>query len=260
MTFKLVALDIDGTLLNSRGELPDKHKQAIRHAMNSGIHVVFATGRYHMQTEWIIEAVDYRGILVSSDGAVTIDVPTRKVIHEYAFHVSGVTPLIRVCRERGLHCSICTAFDYYVESIDETHMENCQRYGIRYTFHDDLLALPDPVMKFTVSDPSGTGGWQDIALPQNLRIKTDAPHFKEYVHAQASKTNALSQVLRFLSIEPAEMIAIGDFYNDVDMLEYAGVGIAMGNAPDELKDRANDITSSNDEDGVYYALQKYLFT
>lgn len=260
MAFKLVALDIDGTLLDSQGKLPLKHKAVIKQAMDAGIYVVLATGRYHMQTEWIINELDYRGILVSNDGAVTINAQTGKVISENSFPVNDVAQFIKACRERSLHCAVCTAFDYYVESVDEAHEEHYHRYGIRYTFHDDLLTLSDSVMKFTISEPEKIGGWQDTSLPENLRVKTDAPHFKEYVHSKASKTNALSQVLRSMSIEPAEMIAIGDFYNDVDMLEYAGIGIAMGNAPDEVKDLAYDVTRSNDEDGVYYALHKYLFS
>ncbi|MCK0470544.1 HAD hydrolase family protein [Alkalihalobacillus sp. APA_J-10(15)] len=66
-------------------------------------------------------------------------------------------------------------------------------------------------------------------------------------------------MLHKLSIDKSEIIAIGDFYNDLEMIEFAGLGIAMGNAPDDLKDKANVVTSSNNEDGVFYALEKYLF-
>ncbi|WP_308446070.1 HAD hydrolase family protein [Halalkalibacter sp. APA_J-10(15)] len=79
------------------------------------------------------------------------------------------------------------------------------------------------------------------------------------IHPQAHKASALEQVLHKLSIDKSEIIAIGDFYNDLEMIEFAGLGIAMGNAPDDLKDKANVVTSSNNEDGVFYALEKYLF-
>ncbi|MNI95067.1 putative phosphatase [compost metagenome] len=75
---------------------------------------------------------------------------------------------------------------------------------------------------------------------------------------KASKTSAIEFLCNKLNIEKEEVIAIGDNYNDMDMLQYAGVGIAMGNAPDIVKKKADDITSTNDEDGVAKALEKYF--
>jgi Cof subfamily protein (haloacid dehalogenase superfamily) len=257
MQYKLVALDLDGTLLNSEGKLPEKHIQAVKKAQQSGIHVVIATGRYWMQTEWIIRKLGFKGILVSNDGAVNINTDTKQTIHEFSYTVNDLKAIIDHCRQNGIYFSVCTAFEFFVELMHEGQEEDLRKYEIVHTFHHDVMQLKENVMKFTVWDKYMKNGWQDIPLP-NLKIKIDNPHFKEYIHPLANKANGLKQVLCQLQIDPSEVIAIGDFYNDLEMFELAGFSIAMGNAPDDVKERADDTTSSNDEDGVYFALEKHL--
>jgi hydroxymethylpyrimidine pyrophosphatase-like HAD family hydrolase len=143
--------------------------------------------------------------------------------------------------------------------MDEFQREQCLKHEIRYNVIHDVLSIKDKVMKFTISDNNSVGGWQNLEFPAHLRKRADADFFKEFVHSTTYKTAGIMKVLEQLNIHPAEMIAIGDYYNDIDMIEYAGLGIAMGNAPDAVKAAAKDVTLSNDEDGVYHALQKHLF-
>jgi Cof subfamily protein (haloacid dehalogenase superfamily) len=261
MRYKLVALDLDGTLLNSQGQIPERHIEAVKKAQKTGVHVVIATGRYYMQTERIMNQLGFKGILVSNDGTVTINAESKKVIGECSYSIDEVAPFIQYCREHNIHFSICTAFDYFVEIMDDFHEEQHRLYDITHTFHDDILSLKEDVMKFTIVDQNKIGGWQSIQLPtpDSLRRRIDMEFRREYVSAKSSKTNALKKVLQALGISQTEMIAIGDYYNDLDMIEYAGLGIAMGNAPEDIKSKANDVTLSNDEDGVYYALEKHLY-
>jgi Cof subfamily protein (haloacid dehalogenase superfamily) len=259
LRYKLVALDLDGTLLNSNGHLSERHIQAVKKAQQAGVRVVIATGRYYMQTERIVKELDFDGILVSNDGAVTIMNKTKEIIHEHSYTVEEIAPLIHYCRQNKIHFSLTTAFNHYVEIMSKFQVDKCKQYAINYTFHDDVMQLKETIMKFTVDDENRVNGWQNMNLPTNIKVRANAEFFKEYVHHNTSKTNALIQVLDFYSIHPSEIIAIGDYYNDLDMIEYAGLGIAMGNAPDDVKVRANEVTQSNDDDGVYHAFEKYLF-
>lgn len=258
MNYKIVALDIDGTLLDSKGQISQKNIEMIHRLRKAGIQVILATGRYYMQTERIINTLGFDGILVSNDGAVTIKADTKQILSEYYFAIEDVAHTIRYCREKKIHFSICTAFDYYVETMDDFQREQCERYETTYTMVEDVFALNQKVMKFTVSDNHFTNGWQQFEYPEHLRKRADAEHFKEIVHRDTYKTNAIKNVLALLDLQSSDMIAIGDYHNDIDMIEFAGMGIAMENAPDEVKSKANDVTLSNDEDGVYYALEKYL--
>jgi Cof subfamily protein (haloacid dehalogenase superfamily) len=260
LDYKLLALDLDGTLLNSDGQLSEKNIEAVKKAQDAGVVVVLATGRYYMQTERIINQLDFKGVLVSNDGAVSINTDTKKVIHQFSFSIHEIAPLINYCRKYDIHFSLCTAFDFFVETIDEQLENSFKKYEITHTLHDDVLQLKEGIIKFTIDDRKQIGGWQDIQLPtKNLRIRDEAEFAKEFVHINTYKTNGLKNILQFLGLNSSKMIAIGDYYNDVDMIEFAGLGIAMGNAPDDLKKKANDVTLSNDEDGVYHAIEKYIF-
>jgi hydroxymethylpyrimidine pyrophosphatase-like HAD family hydrolase len=143
--------------------------------------------------------------------------------------------------------------------MDDFMEEAHDKYEITHTFHDDVLKLTEKVLKFTINDHKRIGGWQSFNLPSNLKKRVDGEFFKEIIHSKSSKTSGLVKVLELYDIDSSEMIAIGDFYNDLDMLEYAGLGIAMGNAPDDVKQRANAVTMSNDENGVYHAIEEYIF-
>lgn len=232
--YKLVALDLDGTLLNSQGQLSVKNIEAVKKAQKAGVQVVIVTGRYHMQTERIIQALDFQGILVSNDGAVTINNQTKEIMHENSFTVEEIMPLIIYCRQNEIHFSLTTAFNYYVEIMSPYQIAKCKQFEIRYTIRDDVMALNESVMKFTVDDENRVNGWQDITLPSKIKLRANAEFFKEYVHHESSKTNGLKKILDSYGLDPYEIIAIGDFYNDLDMIEYAGLGIAMGNAPDDV--------------------------
>ncbi|MBS4194145.1 Cof-type HAD-IIB family hydrolase [Lederbergia citri] len=259
MTYKMVALDIDGTLLNSEGKIPDLHKQIIQRAHNDGVYIVLATGRYFMQAKPIMDELNYEGILISNDGAVSIDGKTYEVVCENSFLIDDVSHFIKACRKEKVQFAMITAFNYYVESISQNHKENCNQYGIKYTSCEDVLTLSEKVMKFSIMDTSKIGGWQHLEVPKTLRLRVDSEFWKEYMLKQATKTSAIKEIANKLSIDSSEIIAIGDQFNDLDMIEYAGMGIAMGNAPKDVKDKANDVTLSNDENGVYHALNKYLF-
>ncbi|MCI3918980.1 Cof-type HAD-IIB family hydrolase [Paenibacillus sp. TRM 82003] len=258
VNYRAVALDLDGTLLNSQGEISEKNKMKLKEISESGVVLVLATGRYFVQMTSILDRLNFSGVLISTDGAVTIDIKQMNVMSEYSFPVQDVEETIQLCREREIHIAVNTAFRYYVESISDFHQEHYQKYGTKYEIIPDLLRIKEPILKFIVSDHRFVNGWQHVEYGEHLRRRADADHYKEIVHRNTLKTNALRFILNHYQISPEELIAIGDYYNDIDMLEFAGLGIAMGNAPDEVKRIANDVTLTNDEDGVYQALEKYV--
>lgn len=258
LKYKMVAIDIDGTLLNSEGKVPEMHKKAIQLAQEKGVYVVLATARYYMQAKDIMDELNYKGILVSNDGAVSIEQTTKNILHENSFSINDVTHFVHACRKNNVQFSVITAFDYYVETMSEDHKKNCAEYCVEYTLCEDVLTISERVMKFAIMDTTENGGWQHLIPDENLRLRIDGEFWKEYLFKEATKTNALKEIANNLNVDPSEIIAIGDQFNDIDMIEYAGMGIAMGNAPDNVKDIADDVTCSNDENGVYHAIHKYI--
>lgn len=258
MKYKAIALDLDGTLLDSQGQISDKNKNSLTALSDAGVLLILATGRYFVQMTSILDRLNYTGILISTDGAITIDVGMKRVLADYSFSIQDVEEAIRVCREREIHVAVNTAFRYYVESVSDFHQEHYHKYETQYEVIPDLLEIKEPILKFIVSDHRFVNGWQHIQYGDHLRRRADAEHYKEIVHHKTFKTNALRDLLNQYQIPPEELIAIGDCYNDIDMLEFAGMGIAMGNAPEEVKRIANDVTLTNDEDGVCCTLEKYV--
>lgn len=260
MNYRAVALDIDGTLLNSHGQISEKNKDKLAELSAGGVILILATGRYYVQAARILDQLDFSGILISTDGAVTIDVHQNKVLQQHSFPVQDVEETIRLCRVRDIHIAVNTPFQYYVESaVSDFHLKHYQKYEIKYEITPDLLQLKEPILKLIVSDHRFANGWQHVQYGESLRKRADAEHYKEIVHRNTFKTNALRYVLNHYQIAPKQLVAIGDYYNDIDMLQFAGMGIAMGNAPDEVKKIAKDVTKTNDEDGVCFALEKYMF-
>ena len=257
MSYKLLALDVDGTLLNENGKLTSRTIAAVKKAYDSGVHVVLSTGRSLEQTRPILDELGIEGIIVSHNGATTLKTDTREIIHEYSYDIKEVTEIIKHCRKYDIHFYVCTALNLYVERMDDYQIKLFEKYNLVHKMSDDVLSLTEKVAKFTVDDQQKVDGWRDINTTK-LR-KTSDGFFQDIIHSQAHKANALEQVLKKLNINKTEMIAIGDYYNDLEMIEDAGLGIAMGNAPDDLKEKADVVTSSNNEDGVYHALEKYLF-
>ena len=258
MNYKAVALDLDGTLLNSNGHISEKNKHKLIQLSDAGVLLILATGRYFVQMTRILDHLNFSGIIISTDGAVTIDVGQKKVLNINSFSVQDVEQTIRLCRERDIHIAVNTPFQYFVESVSDFHKTHYQKYETRYEVTPDLLQIKDQIIKLVVSDHRFVNGWQHVKYGEHLRKRADGEHYKEIVHKNTFKTNALRDVLDLYQVAPEELIAIGDYTNDIDMLQFAGMGIAMGNAPDEVKRIANDVTKTNDEDGVCFALEKFF--
>ncbi|MCU6711477.1 Cof-type HAD-IIB family hydrolase [Paenibacillus sp. J5C_2022] len=258
MNYKAVALDLDGTLLNSHGQISEKNREKIIQLSDAGVLLILATGRYFVQMTRILDQLNFTGLLISTDGAATIDVGQKKVLNVNSFPVQDVEETIRICRERDIHIAVNTPFQYYVETVSDFHKAHYQKYETMCEITTDLLQVKEQIIKLVISDHRFANGWQHIEYGEHLRKRADGEHYKEIVHQNTFKTNALRYVLDQYQIAPEELIAIGDYTNDIDMLQFAGMGIAMGNAPDEVKRIANDVTKTNDEDGVCFALEKYF--
>ena len=119
----------------------------------------------------------------------------------------------------------------------------------------------EPIKLLIIDEPDNIARYRiyfQRLLSDVLQVYISRPNYLEFTNIEATKGNALAQLGRMLGVSRKEMIAIGDSYNDISMLEYAGLGVAMGNAPDNVKSHAGFITGSNDEDGVAEAVEKFV--
>lgn len=257
---KLVALDIDGTLLHHDGYLSDEVRDAVRAVADAGHHVVIATGRSIIGATPIIERLSLTdGFAVTSNGAVTAR------LHGSAWEIVDIvtfdaTPVLGVLKDSwpdavvgvedpGVGTKVSAPFPDG-EIIGPVEVVPWEELGkeptTRLTFRspsgtsEDFVHLVDRLGLHGVNYAVGYTAWLDVN-PEGV-----------------SKASALEQVRRELHVEPVDTVAVGDHTNDLEMLRWAARGVAMGQAPEEVKAVADEVTLPVEEDGVAVILRQLV--
>ena len=254
----LVALDIDGTLVDERGMMPDAVHAAVQRVVQAQVPVVLATGRSWHGTKPIFDQLRLPpGLAVSSNGAVVVDYPPVSVRQEVTFDPSDVIARVQelapealiAVEDVGLGYRLTGHFppgelsgNLVLQSPAELSAAPVSRVIIRDPDRADseFLDLAQRLGLHGVSYFIGWSAWLDIA-PEGV-----------------DKSTGLAHVLADHGVEPSQVLAIGDGRNDIEMLEWAGRGVAMGQAPDEVKDAANAVTDTFDAHGVVRELDRWF--
>jgi len=266
MRYRLIALDVDGTLLNDDHQLSDENKAAIAEVTRLGGQIVLCTGRSPQNSIPFMEEMGLSGYVLGHNGAATVRVKDREVLHQYDLDARGLDPYIKYCRERDIHFDVNTSFDIYVDNVENLTKEAHYMYEHFKIMPASLPAwedFRDPILKFTVFTKSdildeAEQEWRTWGGEYN--ILRSGEFFVDFMHPEASKGNALKHLALQLGVPQEEVLAIGNYYNDISMLTYAGMGVAMDNSPVEVKAAANAITGTNNEHGVRDALIKYCLS
>ncbi len=260
MNFKLIALDVDGTLINDDHVLTDLTKKAVRSAYEQGCRIVLCTGRAPQSTLPILEELGLGGAVITHNGAATIDGSTREVLAVDAFGLEQIMPLIAYSRTNQVHFDANTVFHLYVESLTESEMSMYEKFFVKPLLLKRIEEINEPIVKFTFFGEKSVIDRMERD-PQlhvsGLRIMRSGDAFIDVMAANVSKGHALKVLSQKLGIPREQILAIGNYYNDLEMLEFAGVGVAMDNSPEQVKLGADYVTASNNEDGVFAALSRY---
>ncbi|OKP96028.1 Cof-type HAD-IIB family hydrolase [Paenibacillus sp. P46E] len=266
MKYKLIALDVDGTLLNDDHQLSSENKEAIAEVTRKGGLIVLCTGRSPQNSIPLMEEMGLAGYVLGHNGAATVRVEDREVLHIYGLDARGLDPYIEYCRAHDIHYDVNTAFDMYVDNVANLTTEANHMYEHFRVAPATLPAWEDfrePVVKFTVftkSDILDEAQREWSTWTQQYNIVRSGEFFVDLMHPEASKGNALMNLAVQLGIAQEDVLSIGNYYNDISMLTYAGLGIAMDNSPLEVKAAADAITGTNNNNGVRDALVKYCLS
>ena len=266
MKYKLIALDLDGTLKNSKNAITQKTKDALIQAQKLGVKIVLASGRptpglRHEDQE--LELEKYGGFLLSFNGASIIHAKTKEVIYEQTLTIDQAKRAYDRAKEYHLACITYEDDVLVTEDIDNVYV--CAEAQIndvdkkKVSFKENLK---DPIYKVLLTgDPEYVASIEEEfkkPFQDELSIYRSAPFFIEVMAQGIDKAASIDRLAKYLGIKQEEVMAFGDGYNDLSMIEYAGLGVAMANAVDGVKERANVVTLSNDEDGIAYMLSKYI--
>ena len=272
MTIKLIALDLDGTTLNKESKLSEGNRRALQAAADKGVNIVVATGRpYCALPKEILEFDPVRYVLTSNGARIT-DLHEGKAFYENCIAPHAVEAAVEMLRP--LDYVLETFVDgvayiegWYYRQVEET--QQCFR-NVEYilntrhpvdNFYDFMLENKDRLENINVN-------FEDLSVKPAMKVKLETlpdvtitssfDHNLEIGGATTSKAEALRQMGNLLGIDRSEMMAAGDSPNDMAMLELAGIGVAVANAWGGLKDHADYITASNDDDGVALAIEKFV--
>jgi len=269
MAIKLIAADMDGTLLTTDQRITAKNEAAIRRARENGIEFVLGTGRSDSECEMYYPQLNIR-YSICANGAYVINPATKEEYFHKTISLDDASEIFRIYnnfdalifiqRDHWVHtrenfASICMSYpEYYLghAAVDLPYILESDQQAF-------LKSGKTEIEKFHVSFMTHEGAQQAYNLLKELPFKVVwcGPYCVEVTHPEADKGAALSWIGNKLGISRDEIMAIGDSENDSSMVECAGIGVAMDNASQGLKDIATYTVPGNNEDGVAYAIEKY---
>lgn len=278
MDLKVIVMDIDGTLLNGEKIISTRTKDKLIEAQKKGIKVVLASGRPTQGMLPLAEELEmdkYEGFLVSYNGSQVYDVKTKEILFNQAIpanlandilkHLAdfNVVPMV----DHGEYMYVNNAFFDIDYEVPAGHF-NIVHYEVRggnfkvSEVDDFSKVIKEPVNKILVAGNPDYLEKHHEAMRAPFGDSTtaafSAPFYFEYTDQGIDKAKALSEVFPDMGITSENMISFGDGQNDRSIIEYAGIGVAMSNAVPEILDLADEVTTSNDEDGIADFLDKFF--
>ncbi|MCI6642792.1 MAG: Cof-type HAD-IIB family hydrolase [Bacteroidales bacterium] len=263
--YKMIVLDLDGTLTNSKKEITPRTKAALMRIQAEGVKVVLASGRPTggiMPLAEELRLAEYGGYILAFNGGKIVDCATGGVVYEQQLEETIVPYLHAVAKEAGL--SILTYQDATIVATNKAD-EYVQLEGFINKMpveqYDDFLnQIVYPLNKcLIVGNPTPLYDLeQRIIAEQGERLSAyrSADFFLECVPLGVDKAQSIDRLIGTLGIDRSEVVACGDGHNDLSMIEYAGLGVAMDNAVEAVKAVADDVTLSNEEDGVAHLIER----
>ena len=272
---KAILLDIDGTLTNDQKEITPRTRDALLAAQDAGAILVLASGRANMGLTGFADTLDmkrHNGIFVCFNGAKAMNYQTGEVYFQQTLTVDQGKRVL----EHMHNFNVCPIYDrgpyMYLENAFFTIARDGEPWSIaEYEAHNNNYLLCEVAdnaefLDWELNKNLVAGQpeylqeqWQDMGKPfeGELSAMFTAPFYYEFTPLGVDKTKALKETFKVLGIERDEIISFGDAQNDQSMIEWAGIGVAMGNAVEEVKAIADYVTLSNNEDGIAAALEHF---
>ena len=260
--YRLLAIDLDGTLL---APLPYKHitsrtYKALCRAVDAGMVIVIATGQTLSVLQNVCADLPLSAPQIIENGAIIADIHSSAIIHEQLIPPDLILPALAELRTLGLYRAYHTLHRVYVDK-DTPRARDWYRPPV-----SPVIEIEDVACLYPLSCIKVAGIGEESTLREKRRdlegifdgklyVAQSSFDIIELLHPDVSKGNALRVIARDLHIKPEEIVAFGDNHNDIGMLQLAGLGVAMGNAHDEVKMAADYVTLSNAEDGVAIVIE-----
>lgn len=288
--YKLIAIDIDGTLLNSYGEISEENKNAIKSAKEKGMEIVLSSGRISSAIKNLSKEIGADKFLISGNGAVVYDIKQNKVIYNRYLPKEKVLKIIKICEENSIFYNIYTkdtiitkSLNYNILYYNNENKKNTADKKIDINITEDIYKYvenydSDDFLKITICDKDQiifSRIMEKVKKVKNIDI-LDVSHmsrkviqsgtedieikyfYTEITDKNVNKWSAIEFLIKKLNMKKEDVLAIGDNINDIEMIKNAGLGVAMGNSSPDVKNISDDIVSDNNSSGVAEAINKRI--
>ncbi len=287
--YKLIAIDLDGTMLNKYGIITQNTKDVIKKVQEKGIEVIIASGRTINSVKNFSKEINSENYFISGNGAITYDIKNDKILYENVLSKNKAQQVIKICEENSIYYSVYTengiitknlnynTLYYYKENLNKEEKEKTH-INIVQDVYNYIEEKDEKILKIMICDNNQLVFKSilkkikeitdieilDVSHMSRKLIKQGTEEialeyfYTEITSKNVDKWNALEMLIEMLNITKDEVITIGDNANDVKMIQNAGLGVAMGESAPYIKEQANIVTESNDNDGVAKILQQYL--
>ena len=285
MPIRLLALDLDGTLLNSRGQLSERNRLAIAAARERGVRVAVVTGRRFRDARPLALELGLDVPVISHNGALTKHARTLETVSATLLPLPAAREVLRVGREREMDAMVSDdphgkgllVYDHisddnyplakYIEWSRRIHGDEAEDAVRRVPSLQDYLDHAPVHISFSGSCATMRVLRERLIKEIGDEIKVFSTEYPkqdftllDVLHPEASKGVGVAAAAREYALAREEVMAIGDNYNDLEMLHFAGTGVLMGNADSSLREQVDfHVTATNDEDGVAVAIEEFIF-
>lgn len=285
--YRLVAIDLDGTMLNQYGIITEETKDVIKKVQEKNVEVIIASGRAINSVKNFSKEINSQNYFISGNGAITYDIQNDKILYENILSKQKVLQIIKVCEENSIYYNVYTengiiakslnynTLYYYKDNLSKPE-ENQTHINIVENVYEYIEQREEKILKIMICDEhqsvfnSIIRKLKEISQIEVLEvshmsrkiIKQGTEEIKlEYFYTEVSaqnvdKWNAIENLIKILGISKEEVVAIGDNANDLKMIQNAGLGIAMGESAPYIKQSADKVALGNDENGVAQALEE----
>lgn len=266
MNYKVLVLDIDGTVTNSKKEISPRTLRSLFQIQEKGIKVVLASGRPTPGISSLAKQLHlekFGGYILSYNGAKIIDCKTNNIIYQSVIPKPYLPKLYEAAKEFGVGIMSYendtviagTPIDCYMEQeakINGIPIREIQNFPEYITFDVNKCIMTEDGSYLESVEPKLQERFQELSIYRS------EPYFLEIMPQNVDKAKSLEKLLEHLHFSREEMICCGDGFNDVSMIQFAGLGVAMENAQQKVKEVADFITHSNDQDGIVHVIDTFL--
>jgi len=260
-SIKLIAVDLDGTLLNSESRISNKNKRAIRECLNKGIKVVLSTGKSIVFVSRIIKKLNLVDPQIVYGGTTIIDKNSNILIALKIPKISCIQ-VIKMAREWDRGCAIGTTDGVVYYEKGHPYLKHLAASGEPLVRVRDLtidkIIENSLLFTLTVDEDDPFNDFLKLNIGDDIKTRRGGPFYLNVLNKKAGKVFGIKKIMELTGIRRNQILAIGDSENDLGIIKFAGTGIAMDNSPEIVKKSADFIVSNNDKDGVAEAVYKYI--